>query len=179
MATEDQSIRVYASRSTILVFPFMVVPLWFLAGVVFVSADHQQLVTYILSVCFTVGGLWFLSLPWWKLIHTPTLIIDSEGFRNSHPFNRWEVKWEEITAIYSNAHRTAFAIDLSPTGLRAYFSRQGGRIPRWLDSTVPQQVLANQGTHLSLPVDQLLAQIREKFAVQLEHYQIEFDDGTS
>jgi hypothetical protein len=178
MAPEYQSIRMYAPRSNIFVFPFMGVLFLSLAGVAFVFADHQ-IAAYVLSVCFTVGGFWFLSLPWWKLIHTPTLIIDSEGIRSYHPFNRWEVKWEEIDAIYSHSHRTAFAIDLSPTGLRAYFSRQGGRIPRWLDPMVPQQVLANQGTNLALPIDQLLAQIREKFAVQLERYHIELDDGNA
>ena len=46
-----------------------------------------------------VGGFWFLSLPWWKLIHTPTLVIDREGVRKYHPFSRWEVKWDEIDAI--------------------------------------------------------------------------------
>lgn len=44
---------------------------------------------------------------------------------------------------------------------------------------VSQQVLSNQGTNLSLPIDQLLAQSREKFAVQLEHYYIALDDGNA
>lgn len=178
MAPEDQSIRVYAPRSNILVFPFMGVVFLSTAAVALVFADHQA-AAYVLSVCFTVGGCWVLSLPWWKLIYTPTLMINSEGIHSYHPFNRWEVKWEEIAAIYSHSHGTAFAIDLSPAGLRPYFSRQGGRIPRRLDPTVPQQVLVNQGTNLSLPVDQLLAQMREKFAVQLEHYHIELDDGNT
>jgi len=92
MAPEDQSIRVYAPRSNIFVFPFMGVLFLSLAGVAFVFANHQ-LAAYVLSVCCIVGGFWFLSLPWWKLIHTPTLVIDSEGIRRSHPFSRWEVKW--------------------------------------------------------------------------------------
>ncbi len=44
---------------------------------------------------------------------------------------------------------------------------------------MPQQVCVTQGTNLALPIDQLLAQIREKFAVQLERYHIELDDGNS
>lgn len=178
MAPDYQSICGYVSRSNIFAFPVLGFLYLFLAGIVFVYADHQ-IAAFVLSVCFTVGGFWVLSLPWWKLINTPVLIIDNEGIRSRHPFNRWEVKWEEIDAIYSHSHGTAFAIDLSPTGLRAYFSRQGGRIPRWLDPTMPQQVLANQGMNLSLPIDQLLAQMREKFAVQLEHYHIVLDDGNT
>jgi hypothetical protein len=178
MSIEQQRIFVYAPRSTIFVFPFMGALCFSIAGVAFVFANHQ-VAAYVSSVCFTVGGFWFLSLPWWKLIHTPALVIDREGIRTFHPFNRWEIKWDEIAVIYSLTHGTTFAIDLSPTGLRSYFSRQGGRIPRWLDLTVPQQVCVTQGTNLALPIDQLLTQIREKFAVQLEHYQIELDDGTS
>lgn len=178
MATEDQCIRVYAPRSNILVFPFMGVLFLSFAGVALVFANHQ-IAAFVVSACFTVFGFWFLLLPWWKLIHTPTLIIDSEGLRCHHPFNRWEVKWEEIDAIYAHSHGTAFAIDLSPTGLLSYFARQGGRIPRWLDSTVPQQVLANQGTNHALTIDQLFAQIREKFGLQLEHYHIILDGGNA
>lgn len=178
MAPEDQSIRVYAPRSNILVFPFMGILCLSIAGVALVFADHQA-AAYVSSVCFAAGGCWFLALPWWKLIHTPTLVIDSEGIRMYHPFSRWEVKWDEIDAIYSLTHGTAFAIDLSPTGLRSSFARQGRRIPRWLDLTRPQQVCVTQGVNLALSIDQLLAQIREKCAVQLEHYHIVLDDGNS
>ena len=143
--------------------------------VLLVSADNH-FVAFLFSVLFILGGFWFgLFFPW-KLVHNPTLMIDSESIRSQHPFFRFQVKWEEIDAIYQISHGTAFALDLSPTGLLSYFSRQGERIPRRLDPTVPQQVLVIQGTNLSLPIDQLLAQIRERFAVQLEHYNIELSD---
>jgi hypothetical protein len=44
---------------------------------------------------------------------------------------------------------------------------------------MPQQVCVEQGVNLSLPINQLLVQIREKFGVQLEHYHIVLDDGNS
>mgnify|MGYP001288034498 CR=1 FL=1 len=175
MTSEQQRIDVYVPRSNTLTFILVGVMCLSIGGGALVFADHQ-VAAYVLGVFFFVGGFWFLSFPW-KLIHTPTLIIDSEGIRSHHPFARWEVKWDEIDAIYSLSHGTAFAIDLSPTGLLSYFSRQGGRIPRWLDLTVPQQVSVTPGVNLAIPIDQLLAQIREKFGVQLEHYHIVLDDG--
>ena len=68
-------------------------------------------------------------------------------------------------------------MDASPAGLIALSSRKGWNMPQSMDITVSQEALSMPSTNLPLPVDQLLALIRERFSTQLEQYHIVLDDG--
>jgi hypothetical protein len=175
MATENQEMKVYAPRSN--VFGGILMGIMGLSlGIICLLLADGHLIAFLLSFLFILGGIWLGPFFVWKLLRNPILIINNEGIREQHPFSHAQIKWNEIDSIYGINYDTAFAIDLSPTGLRSYFSRQGRRIPRRWDTTVPQQVLIIQAINLPLPIDQLLAQIREHFSLQLEHYHIDLDD---
>ncbi|HEU5376791.1 MAG TPA: hypothetical protein VFV38_15250 [Ktedonobacteraceae bacterium] len=175
-ATENQSIILYAPRSNIIggaligiICLSIGVALPFLAG--------RQPPIFLLSPFFVLGGIWFVLIFLWKLLRNPILSIDSQGISSRHPFSRTQIKWEEIDSIYQINNGAAFAVDLSPVGFVSFFSRRDGRIPQHLDLTTPHQAFVVQGINLSLPVDQLLAQIRERFSDQLERYNIYLNDG--
>lgn len=105
-------------------------------------------------------------------------MINAEGICSLHPMLRTKIKWEEIDFIYRINRRkgAVFAVDLSPAGLISFFSRQGRGIPGYLNISEPQLALGIPETNLPLPVDQLLAQIRERFSAQLAYYHIDVDD---
>jgi hypothetical protein len=85
--------------------------------------------------------------------------------------------WEEMDSIYRiSAKGGVFIIDASPTGLIGTSSRSGKHIPRRIDITAPQLALGIPAANLPIPIDQLLAQIREQFSAQLERYNIYLGD---
>lgn len=174
MTTGNQEMRVYAPQSRVF-WSILIGIMCLSLGITFFFLAQGQFPAFLASFLFILGGLWSGLFFAWKLICDPSLIIDSEGIRCQHPFSRFQVKWDEIDAIYRISYGTAFAIDLSPTGILSYFARRGWRIPRWLDPTVPQQVIVVQGNQLSLPIDQLLVQISERFFAQLELYHIDME----
>lgn len=172
---DNQNILVYVPRSNVFA-AILIGSICLFMGIVSLVLADKQIYAFVFGVLFILGGLWLGSFVTWQMVHRPTLIIDSEGIRSQHSLSRFEVKWSEIDAIYQINYGTAFAIDLSPMGLLSYFSRQGSRIPRHLDPTIPQQAVVVQGVNLALPIDQLLAQIRERFSDQLARYNIDLDD---
>ncbi len=113
------------------------------------------------------------------MLHDPVLIINTDGISSQHPFFRTQIKWEEIDSIYQIERKngTVFAVNLSPTGLVSFLSRQGKGVPRRLNIAVPQLALGILDTNLPIPVDQLLAQICERFSAQLERYSINLESG--
>lgn len=129
------------------------------------------------SIFFIIVGIFFGTYAW-QMVRKPMLTISAEGICSSSPFSSpVQLKWDEIDAIYCLSGGPIFAVDLSPTGLVSYFSRQSKRIPRYLDITVPNQALDIREFNLPLPMKQLFAQIREHFSVQLERYDIYLGDG--
>jgi hypothetical protein len=176
-ATQDQDIIVYASRSDILT-GILIGVFCLLLGIVILFLGKWQFPALGASLVFIIGSVlsWIFA---WKMVHHPLFIINAEGIRSLHPMLRIDIKWEEIDAIYRINTRTAivFAVDLSSTGLNAFFARKGKRIPWRLDTTVPQLALGIRQSNLPLPVDQLLTQIHERFSAQIEHYHIYLDGG--
>jgi hypothetical protein len=147
-------------------------------GIVFLLLGKGQLPALIASCLFFVGSA-FLMLLYRRLTHTPVLIINAEGIFSLRPMLSMTIKWEEIDAIYcSLLTRTTLAltVDLSPAGLVAFFARHGKQPPRQLDVTVPQPALSIPQSNLPLPIGQLIGQIREQFAPQVERYHINLDE---
>lgn len=142
-------------------------------GVVFLLLGKGQIPATMAS-SVVIGASIFLLSDCWRLAHTPTLIIDTKGIHNLKSLIRAELLWEEIDALYRVNTRTSvlFAVDLSPSGLVSFFARQDKRIPQRLDITTPQLALSITQSNLPLSVELLLAQIREKFADQIERYHI-------
>ncbi len=174
---QHQEIVLYAPQSN-RIGALLVGMILLVLGVGFLVFVGWQLPVLGASLACFIGSALMLILCW-NLTHTPVLIINVEGIFSLRPMLRIALKWEEIDAIYRCLRtRTslAFAVDLSPTGLASFFARQGKRIPPQLDATAPRLALSIPQSNLSLPVEQLLAQIREKFATQLELYQIVLDD---
>lgn len=132
----------------------------------------------VLGFLFILAGVWALNQAWY-FFHHPILLISAEGLCMQEPFNHIQIKWEEIDSIYRiNARRGgAFAVDLSPAGLITVFARHGKRIPQRMNISEPQMAFGLPSVNLPLPVDEVLAQIRERFAAQLERYQIDVNDG--
>ena len=174
--TEKQDIILYVPRSnlvTAVLFGLMCLLIGFttpfLAG--------WNLPALLFSLLFITGGIWFGPVHAWKLLHQPVFIVNAEGIHSQYPTLSIAIKWDEIDAIYrlSRRNRSAFGVDMSPAGLVAFFARQGKPIPRGMDITRPQEALLILSTNLPIPVDELLAQIRERFAAQLERYHIDID----
>lgn len=173
-ANEYRDIVLPVPRSNLYVVLFM--GIFLPIGVLLPFLAGWQLPVLGLSLFLSFAGIFFL-VPGWKLLHTPVLVINEKGVDSLHPWFRCTIMWDEIDAIYSIGHGIAFAVDLSPAGLVSFFARQRKSIPPRLDMTVPQLALSIQAANLPLPVDQLLAQIREYFPDQLERYHIDLDDG--
>lgn len=173
-ATESQDIILYVPKSN--VFTAILMGLCLLLGLILPFLVGWQLPVVLCSIFFILIGGGLGPFVIWKMFHDPILSITSEGIFSRASFL---VKWEEIDSIYSLHARskTAFAVDVSPTGMLPFFSRRGVPIPRKIDATVPQQALVISSTNLPLPVDQLLLLIRERFAVQLDRHKIVLDDG--
>jgi len=168
-ATEDQAIVLYTPRLTLFLAVYTVlclsvgIALPFLAGWQFLSLVGSL---FLISV-----AIWLGPVTTWRRIHHPILIINTEGIGSQSQL----IKWEEIDSIYRITARNGgvFAVDISPAGLAAFFARQGKRIPRSNNITEPQLVLGISSIRLPIPVDELLALIRERFSVQIERYHID------
>ena len=175
-ANQDQEIILSVPRSNILGVALTGTCLLIGGGIIPFFAGWRLIVLG-LSLFFVIAGTAFLILAW-KMSHTPTLVINAEGICSLHPMLRIKIKWEEIDSIYQiNTRKGAvFAVDLSSAGLISFFSRQGRGIPGLLNISEPQLALGIPETNLPLPVDQLLAQIRERFSAQLAYYHIDVDD---
>ncbi|MBV9615559.1 MAG: hypothetical protein JO031_08890 [Ktedonobacteraceae bacterium] len=173
-AIESQDIILYAPQSNILtaVLKGICLPI----GVALPFFTGWQFPVLVCSLFFILLGGGLGPFLIWKMVHDPILVINAEGIFSRASFF---VKWEEVDSIYRlhARNRTAFAVDLSPSGVLAFFARRGMRIPGRMDVTVPQQALVIVSTNLSLPVDQLLSLIRERFSAQLERFKIDLDDG--
>lgn len=172
--TESQDIILYVPKSN--VFTAVLMGLCLILGFILPFLVGWQLPVLLYSLFFIIIGGGLGPFIVWKMFHDPILVINSEGIFSRASFL---VKWEEIDSIYSlhARRRSAFAVDVSPTGVLTFFPRRGMHIPRRMDVTVPQQALVIFSTNLPLPVDQLLTLIRERFAAQLERYNIVVDDG--
>jgi len=172
-ATESQDIILYVPKSNVFTAALMGICL--LTGLALPFFVGWQFPVLLCSLVFIIlGGPGPFLI--WRTVHDPILVINAEGIFSRASFF---VKWEEVDSIY-NLHarnRTAFAVDVSPSGVLAFFARRGMRIPGRMDVTVPQQALVIDSTNLPLPVDQLLSLIRERFSAQLERYKIDLDDG--
>ncbi len=173
--TEQQNIVLPVPRSNLI--PGFFLGIFLPVGFLIPFLAGWQLPALDISLFSIFAGINGLVLTW-KLLHTPTLVINEEGICSLHPLARSTIKWEEVDALYSTNHGTMFAVDLSPAGLVSFFSRQGKSIPRRLNVTVPQLALGIQAINLPIPVDQLLAQIRARFSDQLERYHIDLDDNS-
>jgi hypothetical protein len=177
-ATESQDIILYVPKSNVLAAVLMGICLPPI-GIIIPFLAGWQFLALLLSLFLIIVGVWLGPVFAWKMIHNPILIINAEGIGYLNPSSRkpTQFRWEEIDSIYHIDKRNGavFAVDLSPVGLISFFSRQGGRIPRRIDITAPQLALGIPDTNLPLPVDQLLAQVRERFSVQLERYNIDLD----
>lgn len=150
-------------------------------GLAFLLLGGWQLPTLAASCLFLAGSALLLIL-YQRLRCTPVLVINAEGIFSMRPMLRMTLKWEEIDAIYCSVLTgtpLAFTIDLSATGLVSFFARHGKRPPRRLDVTVPQPAISIPQSNLPLPIEQLMAQIREQFAAQIAMYHITLDEETS
>lgn len=150
-------------------------------GLAFLLLGGWQLPTLAASCLFLAGSALLLIL-YQRLRCTPVLVINAEGIFSMRPMLRMTLKWEEIGAIYCSVLTgtpLAFTIDLSATGLVSFFARHGKRPPRRLDVTVPQPAISIPQSNLPLPIEQLMAQIREQFAAQIAMYHITLDEETS
>ncbi len=180
--TEEQSLLLYAPKSNLLTAVLVGIcvlaigiTLPFLAP--FLTGWQYVALVLVLGLLLIMGGVLILIHAWY-IFHHPALIINTEGICRQELFLRMQIKWEEIDAIYriNASNGGVFAVDLSPAGLVTFFARHGKHMPSRMDISVPQLALGIPAVNLPLPVDQLLAQIRERFAAQLEWYHIDVDD---
>lgn len=171
---EKKDIILFVPRSNLLT-AVLVGFISLFIGLAFPFLVGWQLLTFGVSLLFIIGGLWLGSVLAWKLLHRPVLIVNSEGICSQHPMFGTKIRWEEMDAVYRiNAKNGgAFAVDISPAGLVAFLSRQSKRLPKGRDLAGPQLALGIPAANLPIPVDELLAQIRERFAEQIERYHID------
>src|SRR5260370_6369577 len=180
--TKEQSMMLYAPWSHRLV-AVLVGICAFVLGITFplltpsLAGWRYFALALVLGFLFIITGVWALNQAWY-FSHHPTLLISAEGICRQEPFNHIQIKWEEIDSIYRiNAGKGGvFAVDLSPAGLITVFARRGERIPQRMNISEPQMAFGLPAVNLPLPVDEVLAQIRERFAAQLERYQIDVND---
>ncbi len=181
--TKEQSMLLYAPWSNRLTAVLMGI-CWFVLGITLpfltpsLAGWRYFALALVLGLLLIIAGVLALNQAWY-FSHHPTLLISAEGICRQEPFNHIQMKWEEIDSIYRiNARRgEVFAVDLSPAGLVTVFARHGKRIPQRMNISEPQMAFGLPSVNLPLPVDEVLAQIRERFAAQLERYQIDMDDG--
>ncbi len=177
-ATESQDIILYAPKSNVL--PAVLMGSFFLPiGLALPFFAGWQWPALLLSLFFIILGIWTGPVGAWEVLHNPVLVINAEGIYSPALSRGARIKWEEMDSIYcfTQRNRVVFAVDASPAGLVALSSRKGWNIPGGRDITVSQEVLSMPSINLPLPVDQILALIRERFAAQLERYKIVLDDG--
>ena len=168
-ATESQDIILYGPRLS----PYLAIltVLSLSLGLALPILARWQVTALLCSLFLIVAGLWFGPVTTWKRIHYPVLMINAQGIRSQSQL----LRWEEIDAIYRIDTRRGgvFAVDISPAGYVAFLARQSKRLPKSRNLTGLQLALGIPVARLPIPVDELLAQIRERFADQLERYHIE------
>lgn len=172
--SEKKDIILFVPRSNLLT-AVLVGFISFFIGLAFPFLAGWQLLTFGVSLLFIIGGLWLGSVLAWKLLHRPVLIVNSEGICSQHPMFSINILWEEIDSIYRiNTRRGGvFAVDISPAGYVALMARQSKRLPKGRDLAGSQLALGIPAANLPILVDELLAQIRERFAEQIERYHID------
>lgn len=123
------------------------------------------------SILIIIGNVWLGSYSTWKLVRKPILVIDGEGILSQSQL----LRWEEIDAIYriNTKKGGVFAVDISPAGLVAIIARQSKRLPGSKNLEGPQIALGITAASLPISVNELLAQVRERFADQIERYHID------
>jgi hypothetical protein len=141
-----------------------------LAGLALLYFARGQLLMLGFSILIIIGGLWLGSYFTWKLIRKPVLIIDAEGILSQSQL----LRWEEMDAIYRINTRKGgvFAVDISPAGLVTLTARQSKRLPGSRNLEGPQLALGVTAASLPIPVNELLALVRERFSEQIERYHI-------
>ena len=181
-ATEEQSMVLYAPWSNRLTA--VLVGITALASGITLSVLAPVLAGWryfalalVLGLLVILAGVWALIHAWY-ILHHPILLINTEGICRQEAGFRMHMKWEEIDAIYciSVGKGGVFAVDLSPAGLVPFFARHGKRIPQRMNINVPQLAFGIPSVNLPLPVNEVLAQIRERFAAQVERYHIDVDE---
>lgn len=167
--TEDQAIVLYTPKLTS--FQAVYTVLCLSVGIALPFLMGWQLLPLLGSLFLFVVAIWLGPVTTWSRIHHPILIINAEGINSQSQL----IKWEEIDSVYRITARNGgvFAVDILPAGLVSFFARQGKRIPRSINITEPQLVLGISSIRLPIPVDELLALIRERFSVQIERYHID------
>lgn len=124
-----------------------------------------------------MGGVVACSTLTWNILRIPVLVVDDEGIASPRLLKHAKIKWEEIDAMYCSP-AGHLLIDVSPSGIVAFLTRQNKGhlvVPRYMDITIPQTIVAIPRTMLPLPPGRLLEQVSARFQQQLERYHIEVD----
>lgn len=167
----------YTSRWHLLAAAFFLV-MALMPGLVLIFIGPWQLSGILLSTLFLVGGISACSTLAWNILRSPVLVVDDEGLASPRLLKHAKIKWEEIDAIYCGIGGRDLAIDASPSGTISFLTRRNkGRlvIPRYMDISIPQTIVAIPRTMLPLPPDRLLEQIKTRFQDRLEGYKIATD----
>jgi hypothetical protein len=171
---KQQDIILYVPRSNQLT-SILVGLICLIVGLSIPFLAGWQLFALLFSLLLIIGGIWLSPVLAWKLLHHPVLLINEEGVSSQHPMFSITLKWDEISATYwvNKRGKFMFTVDISPAGLLSFASRQRRRINKGIDIIVPQQALSISSTNLSIPVDEVLTQICERFVDQIDRYHID------
>ncbi len=175
---QDQEIILYAPTTQIVGLVCFGWGICVPFGILLLFLGKGQVIPLLASLLFLLSGVWSGGVFPWRLRQRPILLITTEGICRQNLFSRFLIRWEEIDAIYRGGRGAFFSVDASPSGLIALSTRYGKPLPRNMDITVPQEALALPRSNLPVPVEQVLVQIRERFAAQIERYHIEVLDGS-